>query len=441
MKTREKNTLVVTGSSWGDEGKGKIVDVLANKADIVVRFQGGNNAGHTVVVEGKKFKFHLLPSGAIQKKTIVIGNGVVVDPSVLLEELDMLKTEGFDPDLKISETAHVIFPFHKIIDGLEEVLKGKYAAGTTKRGIGPTYSDKMARYGIRMFDLLDAEILKPKFDRLFDLRYNLFHCYTDKEEIWSVKKEEIFNEYLGFGKIFKPYIINTSYFLNKAIDEGKRVLFEGAQGTLLCIDHGMYPYGTSSLTWAGGVSGGTGVGPTRIGKSFGVIKAYTSRVGEGPVPTELNDKVAEKIREQGHEYGTTTGRPRRVGWIDLFNLKYAVMINNYDSVAITLLDALQGVNPIKLCVGYNYQGKSLETWPIESEIIEKCTPQYIEMPGWAELTPEEWSTIAHQGFDAIPKEIKNYISKIEEILGIPIDIVSIGPNRSDTIIRKPIWED
>jgi len=333
MEIKKNQTLVVTGASWGDEGKGKLVDLLASEAEIVVRFQGGNNAGHTVVVEGKKYKFHLLPSGAIQNKIIVIGSGVVIDPKVLFEELDLLKTEGFTPNLKISETAHVIFPFHNLIDGLEENQKGAYAAGTTKRGIGPTYCDKMSRFGIRIYDLLDENILRPKYEKIFELKRKMYKTLIDS------------------GK--DQYVTNTAFYLNQEIDQGKKILFEGAQGALLGIDHGMYPFGTSSVTWSGGVCAGTGVGPTRIDKLFGVIKAYTSRVGGGPLPTELNDDVAHQIREQGHEYGTTTGRPRRVGWIDLFNLKYAVMINHYDSLAITLLDALAGVDPIKLCVGYN----------------------------------------------------------------------------------------
>ncbi len=439
METKKTQTLVLTGGSWGDEGKGKLVDLLASEAEIVVRFQGGNNAGHTVVVKGKKYKFHLLPSGAIQNKTIVIGNGLVIDPKVLFEELNMLKEEGFNPNLKISETAHIIFPFHNLIDGLEEEKKGKYAAGTTKRGIGPTYCDKMSRFGIRVYDLLDEKIFRPKFEKIYELKRKMYKVLTNSDKDWDLDKEEIFKNYVEFGSKLKQYVINTAVYLNQAIDEGKKVLFEGAQGALLGIDHGMYPFGTSSVTWSGGVCSGTGVGPTRIDKTFGVIKAYTSRVGGGPLPTELNDDVALQIRKQGHEYGTTTGRPRRVGWIDLFNLKYATMINHYDGLAITLLDALAGVDPVKLCVGYSYNGESLKTWPIQSEIIEKCVPEYIEMPGWKNLPPEEWSRIAKDGYNALPEKIKNYIDKIEEILATELSIISIGPDRADTIIRKSIW--
>ncbi|MHA1718161.1 MAG: adenylosuccinate synthase [Promethearchaeota archaeon] len=443
MERKKIQTLVVSGAAWGDEGKGKIVDLLSSDnygVDIVARFQGGNNAGHTVVVKGKKYKFHLIPSGAVQNKTIVIGNGVVIDPEVLFEELNMLKEEGFNPKLKISETAHIIFPFHKLIDGLEEEKKGNYAAGTTKRGIGPTYSDKMARFGIRVFDLLDEKIFRSKFEKLFELKRKMYKILLNTDDDWDLDKEKIFKDYLNYGKEMKPYVVNTAFYLNQAIDNGKKILFEGAQGALLGIDHGMYPFGTSSVTWSGGVCAGAGIGPTRIDRVIGVIKAYTSRVGGGPLPTELEGELAHQIREQGHEYGTTTGRPRRVGWIDLFNLKYAVMINHYDYLAITLLDALAGVDPIKLCIGYSYNGESLKTWPIQSEIIEKCSPEYIEMPGWKSLDPEKWSEIAQNGFDTLPENIKNYIRKIEDILGVELAIISIGPNRTDTIIKKSAWE-
>ncbi len=440
MRNKNTQTIIITGASWGDEGKGKIVDFLASEADIVARFQGGNNAGHTVVVKGKKYKFHLIPSGAIKNKTIVIGNGVVIDPEVLFEELEMLKTEGFTPDLKISNTAHVIFPFHKLLDGMEEITKGKYAAGTTKRGIGPTYSDKASRYGIRVFDLLHKDIFLNKFSRLYDLKLKIYKAFSGNSQDWELNKQEIIDNYLKFGEIMRPYVISSAYYLNSALDNGKKILLEGAQGCLLGIDHGMYPYGTSSITWAGGAPGGCGISPTRIDKIIGVIKAYTSRVGGGPVPTELDGELAHQIREQGHEYGTTTGRPRRVGWIDLFNLKYATMINNYDSLAITLLDALEGVNPIKLCVGYTLNGEKLDSWPIHSELIAQCTPDYISMPGWEPRSSEEWSKIAKEGFEALPTEIKNYIAKIEDILGTPIGIVSIGPDREDTILRTTFWD-
>lgn len=448
------NSITVIGSSWGDEGKGKIVDYLADKADLVVRFQGGNNAGHTVVINNEKFKFHLLPSGALQRKTIVIGNGVVVDPEVLLGEIESIKSRGYDPELIISSTAHVIFPFHKYIDGLEEKTKDNYAAGTTKRGIGPTYSDKAARYGLRIYDITEPDVFRLKFPRLFKMKENLVKSMGVE---WPFDAEEIAEQYLEFGKKLKPYMKDTSFYINKALKDGKKIVFEGAQGTLLGIDHGMYPFGTSSNTWAGGVCCGAGVSPKVVQKSVGIIKAYTSRVGGGSVPTELGNvdeaekggdivdenptdaDIGHRIREQGHEYGTTTGRPRRVGWIDLVNLKYACMLNGFDHLAITLLDAMGGIDEVKLCTKYRYKGRDLDDWPIQSEIIDECEPVYIKMPGWKNRPAEEWSKIAGQGYDALPEPIKNYLHKIEEVLEVPITIVSIGPNRSDTIIRDRIW--
>ena len=282
LNPKKVKTIVISGSSWGDEGKGKIVDFLAEKADIVVRFQGGNNAGHTVVVKNKKYKLHLIPSGVIFNKVCLIGNGVVLDPKVFFEEIEMLKNEGLTPDVKISDTTHVIFPFHLILDGIEEQAKGDYAAGTTKRGIGPTYSDKAARFGIRVFDLLDENILRPKFDRLYDLKLKIYQAILGTTENWDLEKDTVFQEYIAYGKRLKPLVVKGSYFINQKIKAGKNVLFEGAQGTLLCLDQGMYPYGTSSITWSGGVCGGAGVAPTLIDSSIGVVKAYTSRVGEGP---------------------------------------------------------------------------------------------------------------------------------------------------------------
>ena len=429
-------TLIVTGASWGDEGKGKLVDFLAKTADIVVRFQGGNNAGHTVVINNKKFKFHLLPSGILQNKTIVIGNGVVIDPKVLLSEIEATEKEGFEVDLKISSTAHVIFPFHCLLDGIEEKNKGDYAAGTTKRGIGPTYSDKAARFGIRIWDLLTPERFKEKFRKLYALKKQIFESYGST---WDLDPDQIEQEYLEYGQRLKDYCIDTAFYLNQALNEGKNLLLEGAQGTLLGIDHGMYPFGTSSITWAGGVSGGCGLSPVLLNKVVGVVKAYTSRVGGGPVVTELDGPLAEQIREQGHEYGTTTGRPRRVGWLDLVATKYAVMLNQYHSIALTLLDALEGVPELKVCTGYEFNGVVLPSWPIQSEIIEECVPKYEVLKGWEPRSSEEWSAIASKGYDALPQEIKDYIKFIEDYLEVPVSVISIGPNRSDTIIRGELW--
>jgi adenylosuccinate synthase len=428
---KKSNTIAVCGLSWGDEGKGKVTDYLAQKSDIVVRYNGGNNAGHTINANGIKYKFKLIPSGAPLEKECVIGNGCVVDPKVLLEEINNLKKLGKKVNLKLSSTAHVIFPFHIALDGLEEKSKGEYKAGTTKRGIGPTYSDKAGRWGIRIFDLIQPEILKPKLEKLFRIKKKLIQTYDPS---WDMDFEPMFEEYTSLGEKLKPYVSDTAYYLNKEIDAGKKVVFEGAQGNLLCIDHGMYPYGTSSNPNALGISAGTGIPPKKIGKIVGVVKAYTSRVGEGKFPTELFNDTADQIREQGHEYGTVTGRPRRVGWIDLFNIKYGIMINGINKVVITLLDALHGINPIKMCIGYELDGKRLESWPIQHEIIEKCKPIYREFEGWKKLTSNEWSELANQGYDSLPETMKKYLQVIKEELKIDIAMISLGPNRDDTIL-------
>lgn len=365
----------------------------------------------------------------------MIANGCVVDPKVLLEEIENLKKLNKKINLKLSSTAHVIFPFHRILDGLEEKTKGDYAAGTTKRGIGPTYSDKAARWGLRIFDLINPEILKPKLEKLFKIKKNLIEVY---ESSWDINLEVIYEEYKSYGEQLKPYVIDTAYYLNKAIDSGKNILFEAAQGSLLGIDHGYYPYGTSSNANALGISAGTGIPPKKINKIIGIVKAYTSRVGEGKFPTELFNETADKIREQGHEYGTVTGRPRRVGWLDLFNIQYGIMINGVDKVIITLLDALQGINPINICIGYELEDKKLESWPIQSEIIENCKPIYRSFEGWEEKTREEWLDIAGKGYDALPETMKIYIQTIGEILKTEIAIVSIGPDRKETIVLEEV---
>lgn len=426
-----KNNIAILGLSWGDEGKGKFVDYFAQKADIVVRFNGGNNAGHTINADGVVFKFKLIPSGAPLEKEVIIANGCVVDPKVLLEEIENLKNLNKKINLKLSSTAHVILPFHRIIDGLEEESKGEYSAGTTKRGIGPTYSDKAARWGIRIYDLIHPEIFKPKLQRLYKIKKDLIKAY---ESSWDMDLESIYEEYKLYGEKLKPYVIDTAFYLNKAIDNGKKIVFEGAQGNLLSIDHGMYPFGTSSNANALGICAGTGIPPKKIGNIIGIIKAYTSRVGAGKFPTELFNSNAEKIRKQGHEYGTVTGRPRRVGWIDLFNIKYGIMINGVDKIIITLLDALEGINPIKMCIDYELDGEVLESWPIQSEIIEKCKPIYKEFEGWDVKSRQEWSEIAKQGYEALPFTMKTYIQAIQEELKTDIALISIGPDREDTIV-------
>ncbi|MFX0140786.1 MAG: adenylosuccinate synthase [Candidatus Hodarchaeota archaeon] len=413
-----------------NEGKGKFVDFLAQKADVVVRYNGGNNAGHTINANGIKYKFKLMPSGAPLEKEGVIANGCVIDPKVLLEEIENLERLNKKIKLKLSSTAHVIFPFHRILDGLEEKAKGDYAAGTTKRGIGPAYSDKAARWGLRVFDLINPEILKKKLEKLFKIKKELINIYDPN---WNVELNSIYEEYKSYGEQLKPYVIDTAFYLNKVVDSGKKVLFEAAQGSLLDIDHGFYPFGTSSNANALGISAGTGIPPKKIKKIVGIVKAYTSRVGEGKFPTELFNETAEKIRQQGHEYGTVTGRPRRVGWLDLFNIKYGIMINGVDKVIITLLDALQGINPIKMCTGYELEGKKLKSWPIQSEIIENCKSIYRSFEGWEEKTREEWLEIAGKGYDALPDTMKTYIKAIKDELKTEIAMVSIGPDRTETI--------
>ena len=376
-----------------------------------------------------------MPSGAPLEKECVIANGCVVDPKVLLEEIENLKNLNKKINLKLSSTAHVIFPFHRILDGLEEKTKGDYAAGTTKRGIGPTYSDKAARWGLRIFDLINPEILRPNLERLYKIKKDLIAVYDPSVDI---DLDAIYEEYKSYGEQLKPYVIDTAYYLNKAVDSGKNVLFEAAQGSLLGIDHGFYPFGTSSNANALGISAGTGIPPKKIDKIIGIVKAYTSRVGEGKFPTELYNEIAEKIREQGHEYGTVTGRPRRVGWLDLFNIKYGIMINGVDKVIITLLDALHGINPIKMCIDYELDGKKLESWPIQSEIIENCKPIYKSFEGWEEKTREEWTNIALKGYDALPETMKIYIQAIREELQTEIALVSIGPDRTETIVLEDV---
>ncbi|MFX0133637.1 MAG: adenylosuccinate synthase [Candidatus Hodarchaeota archaeon] len=434
-------SVVIVGTQWGDEGKGKITDFYAEKADIVVRFQGGNNAGHTVVIGEKTYKFHLIPSGTIQNKKVIIGNGCVIDLKVLLQEIELLKSKNFKIDLKISSNAHVIFPYHNLLDGLEENFKGKLSAGTTKRGIGPCYQDKVARFGIKIIDLLHEDLLRTKLEQNITLKQKLLKIYGDKTEL---DKEKIINEYIKYGEKIRPYVDETPYIINKALDENKKILFEGAQGTLLSIDHGIYPRTTSSNTCSGGACVGAGVGPTRINKVIGVMKAYLSRVGTGPVPTEILDEekeIANYIREKGHEYGTTTGRPRRIGWLDLVAVKYAKMINNLDMIAITKLDTLGGLEKIKICVAYMIEGKEgrKETDIMPTNMLENCEPIYLEMQGWKDKSPDEWHKISKMGYDAIPENMKKYLKKIEDYLKIPFCLISLGPRRDDTIQLQKIF--
>ena len=399
---------IVVGGQWGDEGKGKIIDILAHEADIIVRYQGGNNAGHTVVVGEEQFILHLVPSGILHKgKTCIIGNGVVIDPDALLNEIKMLRKKGVsvDGNLLISEAAHVILPYHKVID-----KRRGAKIGTTGRGIGPCYVDKMARCGIRMVDLVNEDSLRKK------LKANL-------EGSREFDFEKIYAQYLDYGKRIKKYLTNVSLLLNKAISKKKRILFEGAQGTLLDIDHGTYPYVTSSSATAGGALTGTGVGPTHIGKVIGVVKAYTTRVGEGPFPTEFKKDLMEKIRSKGKEFGATTGRPRRCGWFDVVLVRHAVIVNGLSQIAITKLDVLDEMKKIKICTGYRYKEKIYKDFSADIDVLSSCEPIYEEHDGWMQ------DTGAVTRYRDLPKNAKSYLIRLSKLLNVKIGMVSVGSKR------------
>ncbi len=434
----ETKGTVIVGAQWGDEGKGKIVDFLAKETDIVVRYNGGANAGHTVKIGEKIFKFHLIPSGVIQRKVAVIANGVAIDLKVLIEEIELLEREGIKLNLLISPRAHLTLPYHKIFDEGKEIKMAGEKLGTTGRGIGPTYADKVKRTeAIRILDLVSekfceklAKVLELKIPELLE-----FGIIKNKEELENYK-QKIIQEYSLYAERIKEFVFDTSLFLNKSLDEGKNVLFEGAQGTLLDIDHGTFPFVTSSNATAGGACTGSGIGPKRIGKIIGVAKAYTTRVGSGPFPTELTDEIGNFLREKGGEYGTTTGRPRRCGWLDVVILRYAKRINGLDEIALTKLDVLSGIKKLKIATAYKLEGKIVEEFPTSISELEKCQPIYIEFDGWERLEQKEWKKIVKFGFEVLPKNAKVYLKKIEELIGIPITIISLGPSREETIIRK-----
>lgn len=422
---------VVVGTQWGDEGKGKIIDVLAHKADYVVRFQGGNNAGHTVVVNGEKFILHLLPSGMLHGNgKCIIGPGVVVDPKVLLKELKTLDEKGAKTDhLYISNRAHLIMPYHIKLDEVKENARGKGKIGTTKRGIGPCYSDKIARCGIRMVDFLNMEAFAEKLRINLEEKNAMFTKIYGEE---ALDYDTILNEYKSYAEELKHRIIDSVPEVNKALDEKKFVLFEGAQAMMLDIDYGTYPYVTSSSPTAGGVTTGAGVGPRKIDKIIGVMKAYTTRVGEGPFVTELDNELGETLRTTGGEYGATTGRPRRCGWLDVVVGKYAVAINGLTDVVMTKIDVLSGHETLKICTGYEIEGEVLDTPPASIERLEKAKPVYIEVPGWTE------DISAIRNYDELPSNCKAYIKKVEELIGAPISMVSVGPDREQNIFINQI---
>ena len=422
------SNIVIVGTQWGDEGKGKIVDLLAEYADMVVRFQGGNNAGHTMVVNGEQFISHLVPSGILQKKTCLIGNGVVVDPSVLVEELDKLKNKGIDvgPNLiKISEKAHVIMPYHKQIDLARERMKGDQKIGTTGRGIGPCYEDKASRRGIRFVELIDAEVFKETVHAVLEEKNFYLKHYLSVEPL---DPESIVDQYQGYAERLAPHVVNISIVMNQAVQSGKQILFEGAQGTHLDIDHGTYPFVTSSNTVSGNACCGAGIGPKEITGVIGIVKAYTTRVGRGPFPTELFDEIGDTIQKKGAEFGATTGRKRRCGWLDTVLLRNAARLNGLTGLVITKLDVLDGLTSLKICTGYEYNGETLDDFPASLKTLRACKPVFETLPGWS----EDISGI--RKLEDLPKNARRYLDRIEELLETPIDIVSVGPGRDETII-------
>ncbi len=425
--------LVIIGTQWGDEGKGKIVDILARDADVVVRFQGGSNAGHTVVNDRDTFVFHLIPSGILYRgKRCVIGNGVVVDPEALIDEMDRLQAKGvkIGRNFAISQRAHLILPYHKAIEKAAEQSRGSRRIGTTGRGIGPSYADKMARIGIRAGDLLNP----PLFRRKLEENLGEINCVLERlYQAPGFQPEKVFQQFMGYAERLKDYIADTSVLLNKAIDEGRTVLFEGAQGTHLDVDFGTYPYVTSSSAAAGGACTGTGVGPTKIDVVMGVAKAYTTRVGSGPFPTELTDQVGGGLQERGKEFGATTGRPRRCGWFDGVLVQYATRINGLTSLAVTKLDVLDGCKELRLCTGYRHGGRLYREMPSDIQVLSECEPVYEVLPGWTSATTGVTS------YKALPPQAKRYLSRVEELAGCRIDIISTGSKRSETImLRNPL---
>ncbi|MBE3591523.1 MAG: adenylosuccinate synthase [Thermoanaerobacter sp.] len=423
------STLVIVGTQWGDEGKGKITDYLAKKADVVVRYQGGNNAGHTVEKGGVQYKLHLIPSGILyHDKICIIGNGVVIDPASLIEEIENLEKQGVSiENLKISDRAHIVFPYHIRQDELEELAKGKNDLGTTKKGIGPCYMDKSERIGIRVCDLIKPKVLEEKLKRNIEKKNKLFR---DLYGVEGFDFGEMYKKYLEYAEKIKPFVTDTTVLLYDLIKSGKKVLFEGAQGTLLDLDLGTYPYVTASHPIAGGVTIGAGIGPTMIDEVIGVVKAYTTRVGKGPFPTELFDENAEFLREKGHEYGTTTGRARRCGWLDAVILKYSVRVSGITHFALTKLDTLTGLKKIKICTGYRFKGEIITDFPASLEDLAQCEPVYEEFDGWEE------DIQGAKTFDDLPYNAQKYIKRIEELIGIKAAIISVGPERNQTIVLR-----
>ena len=430
MPINTSKITAIVGAQWGDEGKGKITDFFAGESDYVVRFHGGNNAGHTVIVEGNTFKLHLIPSGIIYGSPMsIIGNGVVVDPKVLLDEIEYIEGKGIYPKLMVSDRAHVIMPYHIELDGALSNHQGDLAAGSTRRGIAPVYADKMFRNGIRIIDLLESDVLMEKLTKGYSFAKGIIEKALSKRIESSI--EEIFDSYCSYGDRLKPYITDTSVELYNAYKSNKSILFEGAQGISLDVDHGIYPYTTSSNTAAGHISTGTGVSFRDIGRIIGVVKAYLSRVGESPLPSEMHGNEAEALREKGGEYGTTTGRPRRVGWLDLVQVRQAVRVNGLTEIALTKLDVLSGLRSIKVCVSYDVNGENILEMPASLSQYRLAKPVYESLPGWDSLPDKIWE----KGFGALPETLKEYIKFVEDQIDCPVKLISVGPQRHETILR------
>jgi len=424
--------IAFVGGQWGDEGKGRIVDSLAEKSKIVVRFSGGDNAGHTTINPYGKFRLHLVPSGIFHPQaTCIIGNGVVINPAVLLKEMEDLQNHGVDiGHLVVSDRAHLIMPYHILLDGLEEERRGKGALGTTQRGVGPAFADKVARIGIRTGDLLDKDAFASQLSSVLEFKNTMLTRVYGHPPLLL---EEILEQYSHYGDELQPFIRDTSPIIKQAIRNDELVLLEGAQGALLDIDFGTYPYVTSSSPLAGAGSLGIGIGPTQIDNVVGVFKAYITRVGSGPMPTELKDELGELIRERAQEYGATTGRPRRCGWFDAVAGRLSVQVNGISSIALTHLDIFDGFPSVKICTAYEFGNRILESFPSSASILEKCQPVYEELQGWQGPTSEI------RDFDRLPLEARHYISRLEQLLSCPINLISVGPNREQVIeARHPI---
>ena len=430
MSLNGSKITVIVGAQWGDEGKGKITDYFAGESDYVVRYHGGNNAGHTVIVNGSTYKLHLIPSGVLYGHPVsVIGNGVVVDPEALLNELQYLNKKGIQPRLHISDRAHVIMPYHKQMDAALTNHQGTLAAGSTMRGIAPVYADKMFRHGIRMIDLTEPDILTEKLHKAYQFNYKLISAISD--QVIQDDEKSIFKKYCQYGQKLAPYIKDVSLELYRAQQNGKAILFEGAQGISLDIDHGIYPYTTSSNSIAGNIATGTGVSFRDIDRIIGVTKAYISRVGIGPLPTELPLEKGDDLREKGKEYGTTTGRPRRVGWLDLVQVRQAVRVNGLTEIALTKLDILSDNGDLAVCTAYNIDGQLEQEMPASLHRFRSAEPVYQTLPGWGQLSDD----MTEKGYESLPENLRNYVQFIEDQVSCPVSIISIGPERSQTIIR------